>query len=80
MLIGTLEYRRFEGRELEAPGWRDFFPEPFMTTEEAGELFGVPRAELVMDVSVRTDMMVETESRSLRLAVNSSRITFMLLI
>jgi hypothetical protein len=60
--------------------WRDFFVAVLslllrlMTTLDAGELLGVSRAE---EASVRDERTVETESRSLRDAVNSSRIASM---
>lgn len=83
---GRLDKRRLADKEdfaLDVLGWRDFFPtgvmRPYslllrlMMTLEAGELFGVSKAEPVNDASVRVDRTVETESRSFRVAVTSSR-------
>jgi hypothetical protein len=83
--IGRPDKRRFGVKEdfvLDVLGWRDFVPtgvmRPYslllrlMMTLEAGELFGVSKAELVSDASVRADRTVDTESRSFRVAVNSS--------
>jgi hypothetical protein len=83
--IGRPDKRRLAVREdfvLDVLGWRDCFPtgvmRPYslllrlMMTLEAGELFGVSKAELVSDASVRADRTVDTESRSFRVAVNSS--------
>lgn len=80
---GKLEYRRFGGWEAVLGGWRIFFPANvlvscslllrLMMILEAGELFGVSTAEPDNEASVRVDSTVDTESRSLREALKSSR-------
>jgi hypothetical protein len=91
VLWGTLEYRRLagtEGFEVAALDCRDFLPTGviaapcplllrLITTLEAGELPGVSRADCRNEASVRVDTTVETESRSLRDAVKSSRMASM---
>lgn len=74
--------------DVAALSWRDLEPngviaEPvalllrLMTTLEAGEVPGVSRLEFGNEASVRADTTVETESRSLRLAVKSLRMVSM---
>ena len=81
--MGKLEYLRLGGADdlvVEVLDWSDFLPAgvtvPYslplrlITTLEAGELPGVSAME---EASVRADRTVETESRSFRDAVTSSR-------
>lgn len=87
VLSGTLEYRRLSRTGVlvdDVLDWRGFLAAAatllcslllrLITTLDAGELLGVSTAD---DASVRADSTVETESRSLRDAVNSSKMASM---